>query len=133
MNTYNSFDELAVANSDGFHSRNFSSGITNAPHHSFADGIGGVDFRLEFYERDGILPDKDKQKEISRQILSERKPFYAEIPSGFIGFSKQERVGEIIVYDEKGLRTCNKNDVPNLSSYVQLPSGWEKAIEIIND
>jgi len=101
--------------------------VENQPRWSFADGSGGVDFRTEFYARDGVVPTKAKQDEIALEV--ERNPFYGEIPSGFAGLGN--RAGEILVYDNNGLRICNKSDVPGLSSYKKLPVGWETTIEYV--
>jgi len=151
METHNNFNELAnspaATNPQGFSSmvagctvdKEPQSNMTqfngtqtvdvptwNHPHKSFAYGVGGVDFCTEFYARDGVVPDKAKQDEITRVVSW--NPFYGEIPAGFSGFGN--RKGEIIVYDDKGLRICDKSDVPELSGYFPLPKGWERVAEI---
>lgn len=139
---YDSFNELAAAQSGDIGEMSAFNKITavsspdgcqkmtlNQPRHSFVDGRGGVDFRTELYARDGVVPDKAKQNEYALAV--ENKPFYGVIPHGFTGFGK--RVGEIIVFDDNGLRICNKSDVPGLGGYVELPAGWETTIEIVND
>jgi len=136
MKVFNSFDDLQVGHTvDGKpQSALFDSptaqdaAVTwNEPRGSFIDGKGGVDFRTELYATSGIVSDKAKQNEIARVV--EEKPFYGEIPAGFSGFGN--RKGEIIVKDDKGLRICNKSDVPELSGYFRLPEGWERAAEIV--
>ena len=120
---YNSASELIEAN------RTEEPAVTwNQPRHSFADGSGGVDFRTEFYARDGIVPTKEKQNEIA--LALENNPFYGEIPSGFAGLG--ERVGEILVCDNKGLLICDKSEVSGLSGYKKLPDGWHKTIEYVS-
>ena len=129
---YNGFNELEAAQGGGEVLVHDTS-VWNAPHIFFADGKGGVDFRIEFY----ALPAYNITDEATKDDLYRSKGlagarmngtlFYADIPQGFTGFPG--RTGDVVVFDGNHLHVCFKNTV-DLTKHIRLPDGWERAADI---